>query len=166
MAFGDRWVPALYVRIAPDAVEIRSSNSALVWSDEAIIALVASPKIQILALGATARLAVTQTAGAFLCEPFVHPRCLISDYLVAEVFLKYAIRSYRKRTQRWFSPSAHLLLHPCPSPAQAVGRMTQVEQRAWRELGEHCGARKVDLIDPLAGEEDIQKLLRDWPVLG
>lgn len=161
MAFGDVLTPTLYVRIAPDAVLIRCSNSDVVWSDEALLALSTGPKPRVLAVGAMARLVVAQTPGASLCEPFGHPRCLISDYTAAEAFLKHALHSYLKRTRRWFTPSPYLLLHPCPSPAQAVGALTGVEHRALRELGQCCGARSVDLITSAAvSEVQIQALLQ------
>lgn len=169
MAFRNLLAPTLYLRIAPDSVLIRSSNSDAVWSDEAVLALRAGPSTSVLAAGAAARLAVAQTPGAILCKPFGHPRCLISDYTAAEAFLKHALLSYLKlrRVNRWLMPSPHMLLHPCSSPAQAVGDLTGVEHRALRELGQRCGARNVELMASAAlSEEQIQTLMQRGPVRG
>ena len=125
-------VPNLYVQIAPAHVEIRSDKSAHIWHDEALMALSPGPKNRVLAIGAAARIAVAQTPGAQLVQPFAHPRCLVSDYLLAEVFLKTAIRSLWPN--RWLFAAPRVVIHPRPSAEQSVGGLTFAENETLRAL--------------------------------
>ncbi len=152
--------PSLYLRITPSDVHIRSHKDGTLWHDDAVVAIGSpGPKARLIAIGAAARLAAAQTPGAELHGVFDHPRCLLSDYTLAEAFLKQAL--YEAMKNRWFSPSPNLLLHACPSPEQLQGGMTGVELRALRELGMRCGAKCVELVQPIAlSEAQIAELLR------
>ena len=88
MEFFNRWSPKFFIRISPDTVEVHRNKSSVVWRDDAVIALSDGPKTKVLGIGAAARMAVSQNSGATLHWPFRHPRCLISDWLFAEVLLK------------------------------------------------------------------------------
>lgn len=159
MALLDRFVPKLYLRLAPDSVEVRSSQSDMVWREEALVAIGPNPKKPVLAMGTAARQAAANTPGAHVHAPFSHPRCLISDYLTAEHFIQYAVRSTIKHA--WLSPAPVLYIHPVPSAAQAVGGLTQIEHRALSDLGQRTGARSTHLVRlGSLTESQIQALLR------
>ena len=107
--------PSLYIRITPSDVHIRSHKDGTLWHDDAVVAIGSpGPKARLIAIGAAARLAAAQTPGAELHGVFDHPRCLLSDYTLAEAFLKQAL--YEAMKTHWFSPSPKPALARLPFP--------------------------------------------------
>lgn len=160
MEFFNRWSPKFFIRISPDTVEVHRNKSSVVWRDDAVIALSDGPKNKVLGIGAAARMAVSQNSGATLYWPFRHPRCLISDWLIAEVLLKSVLKEQIGKS--WFALAPEITVHLCPAETQSIGGLTTVEYRAWSEALQHCGAKSVEFLRPMDfSDAQIQLLLND-----
>ena len=73
-----------------------------------------------------------------LVNPFSHPRMLLVDFMCAEKLLRYMLRSVYKIG--WFTPAPIMIIHPME---KLDGGLTEIEIRAWSELGLSTGVRKA-----------------------
>jgi actin-like ATPase involved in cell morphogenesis len=71
-------------------------------------------------------------------EPFSTERLLVGQFSVAERILKKAIKELYSR--RWFAPSPVVIIQPMEKIA---GGLSEIEERALRELAVAAGARKA-----------------------
>ncbi len=71
-------------------------------------------------------------------EPFTTERLLVGQFAVAERTLKQGLKELF--SQRWFSPSPVIVMHPLD---KVEGGLSEVEDRVFRELAMAAGARKV-----------------------
>ena len=94
---------------------------------------------RIAAVGHQAR-AAAMAGDATLINPFSHPRQLLADFAAAEMLLRYAFKQLGQGF--WFAPSPRVVIQPMD---KLDGGLTQIEQRAWRELGLGAGAMDVVL---------------------
>jgi len=130
----------MYVQISPELLCIRNVKTGQSICEVPELALSEGPKPQVLGVGAQARLAA-QGRAAKVVNPFAHPRSLISDFTASELLLKSFVR--RMAGKRGISMAAPLIvMHPLGDPQ---GGFTQVENRAFRELGLGAGASDVIL---------------------
>ncbi|MDP1979133.1 rod shape-determining protein [Undibacterium sp.] len=130
----------IYVQISPDRLSMRDVKSGQSISEVPELAISASPNQKILGTGAEARSAAASQSGAIVVNPFAHPRSLVSDFTVAEQLIKAFLS--RLMGGSIFKMSPEIVIHPQGSPD---GGFTQVENRAFRELGLGAGAAKVIL---------------------
>ena len=85
---------------------------------------------------------------------FKHPRTLIADFTVAEQTLKYFLKLVLPTSP--FKASPIIVIHP---QAQLEGGLTQIEIRAFAELGLGAGARRVFVWDgPELTREELGEL--------
>lgn len=127
----------LYVMIEPEKVTVRDVGRSRSVSDSALMAILQQGRTRtIVAVGEVARAAASET-GAKLVAPFGHPRSLVSDFHSAEHLLKYVHKSVTEKS--YFLP-AIVVIHPLPD---AFGGYTQVEGRAFAELGVSVGGSRV-----------------------
>ena len=160
----NRWAPRFFIRISPDTVEIHRRNRDVIWREEAVIALDPKDKNKVLGIGAAARLAVTYNSDDVLHWPFQHPRCLLSDWTSAQVYLQQALRAQHK--YRWLTTAPDVVVHPHPSEAQAIGGLTPVEYTAWRDVFQRSGAKTVYFLRPMTlTDAQVQLLLQDTDAL-
>lgn len=145
--------PIVYMALSPQRVTLREVKSGRTFSKVPEVALSGPPKVKILAIGAEAR-AHASDPGVKVINPFAHPRTLISDFTLAEQFVKLALR--RVVGTSIFRLAPVLITHPLGEPE---GGFTQVEWRAMRELGFGAGARKVDMLE---GREPSDQELLNW----
>lgn len=139
----------VYIQISPEQLTLRNLRTGESIAEVPEMALTASPQPKILAVGAQARAAAALQAAQVL-NPFAHPRSLVSDFTAAQLLLKYQLRRVVGRSLWSVSPC--VVMHPLGAP---LGGFTQVERRAFLELGHGAGAAAVHLWmgRPLTDEE-------------
>lgn len=131
----------VYVRIKPDRLSVLHLESGNEHSDVPALAIMQKDgKSVVLGLGHAA--ATGGGSGVTLVNGFKHPRTPITDFTVAEQTLKYFLKRVLPRAL--FTPAPTLVIHP---QAQLEGGLTQIEIRAFVELGMGAGARKVYVWD-------------------
>ena len=88
-------------------------------------------------------------------KPFSSNRMLVGNFTNATSLLKNEVKKNIKRS--WFTPSPLILIH---AAEMAEGGLSEVEERAIRELAAEAGARKVFVWDghDLTDAEVIEKL--------
>lgn len=144
----------VYVRIAPDRLSLLHLESGKEHCDLPLLAIEErGSKRSIVAIGRAA-MERGGIPGLALANGFKHPRTLIADFTVAEQTLKAFLRMVLPRSL--FLPSPVLVLHP---QAMLEGGLTQVEIRAFAELGLAAGARKVYVWEgPELSREELREL--------
>src|SRR5262249_2735858 len=132
----------LYVSIHPDLLLVKDVVSGHVINEVPEIAISNGEKERVLETGKRAK-QVAAEQSALLLNPFKHPRCLLSDFTVAEVVIREFVRKLHKGGNRLFLPNPNVIMHPRPNPE---GGFTQIELRALRELAiGAAGARKIGI---------------------
>jgi rod shape-determining protein MreB and related proteins len=86
-------------------------------------------------------------------QPFSHPRALLGSFSNAEPFLKSLVAE----AKGGFVLKLEILIHPLE---KVEGGLTEIEERAFEELGRGAGASKVKVWSgsPLSDAEVIEKL--------
>ncbi|MFZ6761008.1 rod shape-determining protein MreB [Undibacterium sp. Ji50W] len=130
----------LYVQISPEQLSVRDVKSGECISEVPELAITAAPDQKILGVGAAARSAATSQIGALVVNPFAHPRSLVSDFTAGQQLIKAFVSRLVGGSRLAMSPT--IIIHPLGNPE---GGFTQVEGRAFRELGMGVGAAKVTL---------------------
>ena len=129
----------VYVRVRAGELWVRHVTAGREWRDEPLVAIGKSGGAKILAVGAEARRVAMHAPGeVVLANGFEHPRSLLADFTVAEKTLQHALREVFRGA--WMRPAPILVVHPLE---RLEGGLTQVERRAWAELGTAAGARLV-----------------------
>jgi rod shape-determining protein MreB and related proteins len=126
----------IYVRIKPELISVLHAQSENEFNDTPIIAIdCKGGKNSIIAIGLEAS-KLSSNANIHVTNGFKHPRTLLADFAIAERTLKYFVAKVRPRS--FFMPAPTLIIHP-----QEVleGGLTQIEIRAFGELGTMMGAR-------------------------
>jgi rod shape-determining protein MreB len=80
--------------------------------------------------------------GVDVANPFAHPRTLLADFTQAEALVKACFKRAAKGRLLQLAPI--LLLHPI---GKDEGGYTQIEQRAFQELGRGAGALRTCLCE-------------------
>jgi len=147
VAISERFVRGLlgggpiYVRIRAKELYVRDVASGREWRGVPEVAIKTTAEHTIVAVGSDAAIASAQDQETIeVVNPFRHPRSLISNFLVAEKLLQHALHKIFEG--RWMRPAPVILMHPLE---QLDGGLTQVERRAFLELGAGAGARLVHL---------------------
>ncbi len=136
----DSLKPVIYIQISPDNISVKNVRSGETISEVAELALSAPPEQKILGVGAMARDAAAANAGAVIVRPFAHPRSLVSDFTSAMQIIKAFVARLKSASALAMSPV--IIIHPLGNPD---GGFTEIESRAFRELGFAVGVRKVIL---------------------
>lgn len=146
----------VYVRIKPDHLSALHVESGVEHGDLPTVAIEQrgrSGKRSIIAVGreATGKALLPNVT---LANGFEHPRTLIADFTVAEQTLKQFLRLVLPRSL--FAISPIVVIHP---QAMLEGGLTQVEIRAFAELGIGAGARKTFVWQgPELSREELREL--------
>ncbi|MBC3921135.1 rod shape-determining protein [Undibacterium sp. CY18W] len=130
----------LYVQISPEQLSVRNVKSGESISEVPELAISAPPDQKILGVGATARSVAASQIGALVVNPFAHPRSLVSDFTAGQQLIKAFVSRLMGGSRLAMSPT--IIVHPLGNPD---GGFTQIEGRAFRELGMGVGAAKVIL---------------------
>lgn len=152
----------LYVQIRENELALTDLATGKVWREEPLMAIKHEWNItRILAVGSEARR--RQAADVELINPFSHPRTLLKDFIAAEKLLQLAFRQLNQSSV--FRPSPSVIIHPLE---KTEGGLTEVEERAFRELALGAGARGVLLWQgrALSTQEARQRLDDNLPKRG
>ena len=144
----------VYVRIKPDRMSVLHVESWKEHSDVPALAIERKDrKSSVLAVGRNAETRAG-LSNVIVANGFRHPRTLLADFTVAEQTLKYFLKMVLPGS--FLAPSPVVVIHP-----QAVldGGLTQIEIRAFAELGTGAGARKVFVWEgPELSKEELREL--------
>jgi len=140
-----KWLTATYyLCISADRVRIRDVGRGHSLDEPAVVAIEDDGRRrQVVAIGQEA-LGVTARPGLVLVYPFRHPRVPVGDFVVAEALLAGLVRSFVKGTQGLPRPLMRMLIHP---QHELDGGLTQIERRAFEELANNCGARRIAVYE-------------------
>lgn len=128
----------VYVRVRPEWVSALHVESGTMHSDVPLLAARSNDgKDVTVAVGRDASL-IGAVPGMRIGNGFKHPRTLLADFTLAQQTLKCFLRKVKQTSL--FAVSPTLVIHP---QALLEGGLTQIERRAWAELGLGAGARKV-----------------------
>jgi len=130
----------LYIQISPQRITLRNPVNGMAISEEPRIAFVTVPKTKILGVGADA-LRAASAPDVRVINPFGHPRTMVSDFTAAEQMLKLYVRKVSAGFN-FFRPNPTIVMH---LQGHHEGGLTQIELRAFRELGFGAGGSKVVL---------------------
>lgn len=144
----------VYVRIKPDRLSVLHVESGKELSEVPDVAIEQkNGKSSVVAVGHDAA-AKSGHANIVVANGFKHPRTLIADFTVAEQALKHFLKLLQSGS--FLTASPVLVIHP---QAALEGGLTQVEIRAFAELGLGAGARKVYLWEgPELSREALHEL--------
>lgn len=144
----------VYVRIKPDWMSVLHVESGNEHSDVPALAIERkNAKSTVVAVG---RDAATKTglSNVIVANGFKHPRTLLADFTVAEQTLKCFLKMVLPGS--FFTSSPVVVIHP---QAALEGGLTQIEVRAFAELGLGAGARKVFVWEgPELSREELHEL--------
>lgn len=132
--------PLLYIQISPERVAIKNIRTGAELSELPELATSDTRPPQVLGIGRQARVAVANATNARLTNPFAHPRSLASDFTSAELLLKSLVAQAIGKS--FFAVPPKIVMHPMGSPD---GGFTQIEKRAFREMGLGAGASEVEV---------------------
>jgi len=128
----------VYVRIKPEWLSVIHLESRKEFSDIPTLAIerIKSRHV-IIGVGREAVLMIDRL-NVTVKNGFKHPRTLIADFTIAERTLKHFLK--KAMPSSLFMPSPVMIMHPL---SHLEGGLTQVEIRAFAELGSAAGARQV-----------------------
>jgi len=132
----------VYVRIRSEKLSVLHVESGKDMTDTPSLAIqTTTGKAVVYAVGNQAMTLFGQP-NIMVANGFKHPRTIIADFTIAELTLKYFLKSVLPT--KLFSPAPIIVMH---SLAALEGGLTQIEIRALVELGIGVGGRKVYLWD-------------------
>ena len=125
----------LYLKIASKRLHALDTRSGRQFDEPPLLALELKGQHKVIAaIGHAAR----QHEGRKDCRiinPFDHPRMLLGDFITAEALLRQVLKTLQPGI---LQPT--LVLHPLE---RLEGGLSDMEIRAFHELGRGCGARQV-----------------------
>ncbi len=132
----DSFDTILYVQVWEKRIKVTNISTGTVFNEKPLVAIstdIKGKKI-IKALGNESSLLAGE--GIKIVNPFSHIRTLISNFNVAERLLRHIFNMLLKG--RFIQPSPRCVIHPME---KIEGGLTDVEERAFRELAISAGAR-------------------------
>ena len=99
------------------------------------------------------RIGTSESIDRMAPQPFSHPRTLLGNFTNGEAFLKSLVAEVKGG----FLFRAAILIHPLE---RIEGGLTQIEERAFEELGRGAGASQVKVWtgDALTDAQVLEKL--------
>lgn len=151
----------IYVQLSPERVTVRDPKTQQFVSEvpEVAISRSSASRLVVLAVGSAAR-GSARVPNTEICNPFAHPRSLVSDFTVASCVLKAFFSRVRGKSPFQLKPV--VVIHPL---GEHNGGLTQVELRAFRELALVSGAKEVHIWQgPRLTDEQV--ISGDFPLTG
>lgn len=133
------WNSRCYLMLNKKKVHIRNLDSGRSLEMEPFVAMDAGGRL--VALGGEARDRRHEDA-LKVVNPFDHPRTPCAHFAEGEALIQHLLKSVSGG--RWLSAAPALVLHYTD---ELKGGMTEVEARAFREMGLGAGARAVYLVE-------------------
>ncbi|MCW8127350.1 rod shape-determining protein [Microbulbifer halophilus] len=145
----------LYVQIWEKRIRATDIDSGRIFDESPLLAIEKKGRREtVVAVGN--RASSVPGGDTRVVNPFSHPRSLLRDFAAAEKLLQHTFRELLGNTL--LAPSPLVVLHPME---KTLGGLTDIEIRAFRELGLGAGARESLVYE---GEEltrhtfDLQKV--------
>ena len=145
----------VYVRIHPEWLSVLHVESGKEYADIPVVAIETVKDVRMIVACGREALAKSNDPNITIKNGFEHPRTLIADFVIAERILKYVLlkQLFPKSLIR---PSPIMIIHPL---SMLEGGLTQVEIRAFSELGAGAWARKVYVWEgPELSREELREL--------
>lgn len=129
----------VYLQIWENRIRAFDSKTGKVFDEVPLLAIETNEQGQkvVLAVGNAAENLANKTR-LEVVNPFSHPRLLLGDFYVAEKLVQHVFRELFDKT--WLTPSPRVVIHPME---KNEGGLTQVEEKAFREMALGAGAREV-----------------------
>lgn len=135
-----RFQKTFYIQIWENRIKVMDLTTGNVFDEKPYLAI--ETKLNgvkvVIAVGNSAEFASSSTIQ--VVNPFSHPRCLFSDFYVAEKLVQHIIKILHEKSL--ISASPKFIIHPME---KIEGGLTMIESRAFRELGQGSGAMEVVL---------------------
>lgn len=133
------WISRCYLTLDEKEVRIRNLDNGRSLEMEPFVAMDAGGRV--VALGAEAR-DRRHEQGLKVVNPFDHPRTPCARFAEGEALIRHLLKSVTG--SGWLSAAPALVLH---YTGELKGGMTEVEARAFREMGLGAGAGAVYLVE-------------------
>jgi rod shape-determining protein MreB and related proteins len=144
----------VYVRIKPDFLSVRHVETGNEHHDLPMLAIEQKGGKRLVVAAGHVAGAKARLPNVSLVNGFQHPRTLIADFTVAELTLKHFMGLVLPKSL--FSTSPIIVIHP---QALLDGGLTQIEIRAFAELGISAGARQAYVWEgPELSNEELKEL--------
>lgn len=146
---------ALYVQIWEKRIRATDIDSGKIFDESPLLALEKKGRREVV-VAAGNRASSVSGGNVRVINPFSHPRLLLRNFVAAEKLLQHIFRELLG--DKLLGPSPVVVLHPMQ---KTQGGLTEIEIRAFRELGLGAGARESLVYQ---GEEltrhtfDLQKV--------
>lgn len=153
----------IYLQIKATLIVARNLSNSASFQDIPQIAIqMVGKRPRIIAYGKQAGL-YSHSPETRLLNAFQHPRSLLNDFEAAEKTLRFFLAQVDHRKLRlWPLLPKELIIHPLE---QLEGGLTQIEKRAWIDLGYRIFAQKVLVwTGPLLS--DIEICSHQFPIGG
>lgn len=131
----------VYIQLSEERIRIYHLENGAIYDQRPYIAIDESRpgKAAIHAVGDDAY-ALRLDKRYRVCNPFSHPRVLVSNFTRAEKVLQHGIR--KVHDSQFFPASPVAIVHPLD---KLEGGLTEIECRVFRELALGAGAREVQI---------------------
>jgi rod shape-determining protein MreB len=134
----------VYVRIRPHLMSVKNVSRNAFFEDVPQIAVdLTRKRNKVLGFGARANLAASTSKEKLILNGFDHPRSIIGDFEVAEKTLQLFLEKVNAPKKRFFYAPT-LIIHPLE---KLEGGLTQIEMRAFEDMGYRAKANKVFVWD-------------------
>lgn len=137
----DKLGSTVYVQIWENRIKVVDVISGVSFDEPPLVAIESTEKGQktIVAVGNEVK-SMSPSESIEIVNPFLHPRALINDFIVAEKVLQHAF--HLTLGKKFISPAPAVVIHPMD---KTEGGLTMIEKKAFRELALGAGAREVEL---------------------
>ncbi len=126
--------PIFYVQVSAEQLVFKNVQTGQIITDVPLVAFdIANPN-KVIAIGENAK-QYQNHPNYKVIEPFSHPRLLLADFMAGEKLLQYIFSTQLPR----LSLAPKVILHPME---KLEGGLTEVEERALKELCHGAGARQ------------------------
>jgi rod shape-determining protein MreB and related proteins len=146
----------VYIRLKADKISLLhvDTGKEISMIPELAIETLADGNKQMLVFGNNAKDAEKSKPNVALVNGFKHPRTLLADFIIAEQTLKACLKLLIPKSI--FQPSPVIIFQPLEMDE---GGYTQVEMRAFQELCNQAGARKVYIkLGAELSEDDLIRI--------
>jgi len=149
-----RFRNTLYIRLEPERIRILHVESGHEITDTPTLAVETRKSQQIVVAAGRDAIALSTQPNVCVRNGFLHPRTLLADFAIAEQTLRYFIKQAQPKSVLVIAPI--IVIHPL---ALLEGGLTQIEIRAFTELGAMSGARQVYIwTGPDLSREELSNL--------
>ncbi len=134
----DSFDTTLYIQVWEKRIKVTNISTGTVFNEKPLVAISTDIKGKKIIEAVGNKSSLLTGEGIKIINPFSHIRTLISNFEVGERLLRYIFSTLLKG--RFIQPSPRCVIHPME---KIEGGLTDVEERAFRELAISAGAREA-----------------------